>query len=176
MDHREAIDEDGHIIAVTVPGTFVLTDRILVDDLKKIVMDVFLVDQGDVLGGAVIPLQDLDEIFLDLPGLLDNMIIRIRQRILEEPVPLRIRENIAVQNLQLFPKVRYQLDLGMDRKIFIALFREHTDEFPFQFSLTLIAVGPGLHRLIFRDNGIFCCLGDDIEIRHVATFFLMPSP
>ena len=55
MDHRETVDQDRHIIAVAVPRSFVLADGILVDDLKKIVVDVLLVKQSDVLGGAVIP-------------------------------------------------------------------------------------------------------------------------
>ena len=176
MDHREAVDEDGHIISIAMTRSFILTDRILIDDLKKIVMDVLLVNQRDILGGAIIPLQDLDEIFLDFPGLLNNVVIRIRQGILEESIPFGISEGITIQNLQLLSEIRYHFSLRMDRKVFIALFREHTDKLPFQFSLTLIAVGPGLYRLIFRDNGVLCCLGDDIEIRHSATFFLMLSP
>ena len=169
MNHREAIDQDRHIIAVAVPCSLVLADSILIDDLKEIVMDVFLVDQGDVFGRTIITLQDLNEVLLDLPGLLYNMIIRVRQSIFEEPVPLGIGEGIAVQHLQFIPEICNQLCLRMDRKIFIALPGEHTDEFPLQFSFALIAVGPGLHRLIFCDNSVFRCLGDDIEVRHSPT-------
>ena len=111
MDHREAVDEDGHIVSVAMTRSFILTDRILIDDLKKIVMDVLLVNQRDILGGAIIPLQDLYKILLDLPGLLYDMVVRIRQRILEKPVPLGIGECIVVQNLQFFPEIRYQLSL-----------------------------------------------------------------
>jgi len=167
MNYWEAVDQDRYIIAVTMPSSIVLADSVLIDDLQKIVMDILLIDQGDVLGGTVIPLQDLDEVLLDLPGLLDDMVIRIRQGILKEPVPLGIGEGIAVHGLQLLPEIRDQLCLRMDRKILIALFGKHTDEFPLQFSLTLIAVGPGLYRLIFRDNGVLRCLGNDIKIRHL---------
>ena len=138
MNHREAIDQDRHIIAVAVPCSLVLADSILIDDLKEIVMDVFLVDQGDVFGRTIITL-------------------------------LGIGEGIAVQHLQFIPEICNQLCLRMDRKIFIALPGEHTDEFPLQFSFALIAVGPGLHRLIFCDNSVFRCLGDDIEVRHSPT-------
>ena len=174
MDHWKSINQYRHIIAVAVPRSFVLADGILVDDLKKIVMDVLLVDQGDVLGGTVITFQDLDKVFLDLSGLLNDMVVRICQCILKEPVPFGIGEGIAVQDLQFLPEIRNQLCLRMDRKVFIALFGEHTDEFPLQFSFTLIAVGPGLYRLIFRDNGVLRCLGDDIEIRHSPTSLFHP--
>ena len=77
MDHRESIDQDRYIITVTVPCSLILADGILIDDLKKIVMDVLLINQGDVLGGTIISLQDLDIVLLDLPGLLNDMVIRI---------------------------------------------------------------------------------------------------
>ena len=129
MDHREAVDQDRYIIAVAVPCSFVLADSVLIDDLKKVVMDVLLIDQGDVLGGTVITLQDLDIVLLDLSGFLNDMVIRICQGILKEPVPFGIGEGVAVQNLQLLPEIRDQLCLRMNRKIFIALLSEHTDEF-----------------------------------------------
>ena len=167
MDHWESIDQDRYIITVAVPCSFILTDSVLIDDLKKIIMDVLLVDQGDVLGGAIITLQDLDKVLLDLPSLLNDMIIWIRQGVFKEPVPFGIGEGVAVQDLQLLPEIRDQLCLRMNRKVFIALFGEHTNEFPLQFSFALIAVGPGLYRLIFRDNGVLRCLGNDIKIRHL---------
>ena len=115
MDHRETVYQDRYIIAVAVPCSFILADGILIDDLKKVVMDVLLVDQGNVLGGTVITLQDLDKVLLDLPGLLNNMVIRICQGILKEPVPLGIGEGIAVQALQLLSEICNQLRLRMDR-------------------------------------------------------------
>lgn len=56
MDHGEAIDQDCHIITVIMPGTVFLGDRILIDDLQKVVVDVLLVHQHDVLAHAVITL------------------------------------------------------------------------------------------------------------------------
>ena len=111
MDHRETIDQDCNIIAVAVPRPCILADGVLIDDLKKIVMDVLLVNQGDVFGGTVITLQDLDKVLLDLPGLLNDMVIRIRQGILKEPVPLGIGKGIAIQSLQFLPEVCDQLCL-----------------------------------------------------------------
>lgn len=83
MDHRKSINQDRHIIAVAVSCSFVLADGILVDDLKKVVMNVLLVNQGNILGRTVITLQDLDKVLLNLPGLLNDMVIRISQGIFE---------------------------------------------------------------------------------------------
>ena len=43
MDNRQAIYQNCHVITVVMSGSFPLTDGILVDNLKPVVMDVFLV-------------------------------------------------------------------------------------------------------------------------------------
>ena len=93
-------------------------------------MNVLFIDQGDILGRTIITLQNLDKVLLDFPGLLNDMFVRICQGILEKTVPFGIGEGIAVQDFQLLSEVYDQLNLRMDRKIFITLFGEHTDEFP----------------------------------------------
>ena len=45
MHQREAVDQDGDIIAVEVLGAVILADFVLVDDLKQIVVNVLLVDR-----------------------------------------------------------------------------------------------------------------------------------
>jgi hypothetical protein len=42
----------------------------------------------------------------------------------------------------------------VDRQIFIALLAQQTNEFLFQGSLALVAVGTCSDRLIFGDNGV----------------------
>ena len=169
MDHREAVDQDRHIIAIAVPRSFILADGILIDDLKKVVMDVLLINQGDVFGGTVITLQDLNKVFLNLPRLFNNMIVRVCQGIIKESVPFGIGKGITVQSLQFLSEIRDHLCLRMDRKIFIALFGEFADKIPLEISLTLITVRSGFYRLIFRDNGVLRSLGNNIEIRHTDT-------
>ncbi len=71
MDEREAVDQDGHIIAILV----VALSFILVDHLKPVVMDILLIDQIDIFRSPIIPLQNLDMILLDLTGFLNNAFI-----------------------------------------------------------------------------------------------------
>ena len=47
MDHGEAVDKNGHVVAGVVRSGLLL---ILVDDLQAIVVDVLLVKQSDVFG------------------------------------------------------------------------------------------------------------------------------
>lgn len=49
MHQRQAVDQDGHVIAVVMAGALGLADLVLVDNLQAVFVDVLLVDQGDVL-------------------------------------------------------------------------------------------------------------------------------
>lgn len=131
-----------------------------------------LVDQGDVLGAAVVPLQDLHIVLLDLSGLLHDVLIGIGDALRQEAAPLRIGEGIAVQLLQLPPQIGKQLRLGVDGQILIALLRKHADELPLQLRLALIAVGAGRYGRVFRHHGIFSCLGNDVEAGHDGTSYV----
>ncbi len=64
-------------------------------------MDVCLVDQVDVLGRAVVALQDLNMVFLDARGLLQDAVIGAGDAGAEEPFPLGIGEADLVKPLQL---------------------------------------------------------------------------
>ena len=55
MYHRQAVDKDGHVIAVVILGTVFFTKNILVDDLQAVVVNVLFIKQNDVFGGAVVP-------------------------------------------------------------------------------------------------------------------------
>ena len=55
MYHRQAVDKDGHVIAVVIPGTVIFTKNILVDDLQAVVVNVLFIKKKDVFGGTVIP-------------------------------------------------------------------------------------------------------------------------
>ena len=92
MYQRQAIDQNGHVVAVVMPRPLRLAYRILVDDLETVVMDVFLVNEGDILGGAVVPPEHLHKVLLDLPGLLHHMLIGVGDGVGEEPLPLAVGE------------------------------------------------------------------------------------
>ena len=83
------------------------------------------------------------------------MLIRISHTVFEKGFPLRIRELIIVQLLQLASEIGDQLFFRVDRQIFVALFTEQPDKLLFKRSFALVAVRPLFDRLIFCDNGIF---------------------
>lgn len=149
-----------------MPCAVVLVDLILVDDLEAVVVDTPLVDQGDVLCAAVVPLQHLHIVLLNLPGLLHDMLRWVGDGVLEEPLPLCIREVVVVQLLQLLPKVGNQIGLGVNRKIGVTLFPQQADKFFFQCSLALIAVGTCSDWLIFRHHCIFAGGSNQIISAH----------
>lgn len=107
MYHRQTVDEDRDVIAVVVLGAVIPADLILVDDLYKVVVDIFLVDQRDVLAVAVVTAQDLNIILLQTLRLLGDTVVRIGDTVGEKACPLAVREGIAVQLLELSPQIAH---------------------------------------------------------------------
>ena len=167
MNQRQAVDQNGDIIAIVMPGALALGHDVLVDDLKGIVVHVLPVNERDILGHAVVPLQDLDIVLLDHAGLFDNVIVWIGNDLLEEAVPFGVGEAAGVQPLQLGTEIRDQIILGMNRKIRIPLLAEHANKLLLQGRLALVGIGAGRHRRIGGHHRVFTCLGNDIEVRHL---------
>lgn len=124
MYQGQAVDQHRHIVAVVMLGPLLLAYLILVDDLETVVVDVLLVDEGDVLGGAIVPAEYLHEVLLDLPGLLDDVLVGVGNGILEELLPLAVRKLVIVQGLQLTAQIGDQVGLLVNLQIRIALLGE----------------------------------------------------
>ena len=93
MHQRQAVDEDRDVVAVGALGAAVaLADLVLVDDLQPVVVDVLLSISVDVLGRAVVALEDLDVVLLDAHRLLDDALVRAGDLLGEEPLPLGVGE------------------------------------------------------------------------------------
>ena len=95
MHHGQPVDQDRDVVPVRV-GAFNL---ILIDDLEPVVMNSLLIDQQDVLGRVVVPLEQLDVVFLDPLRLFDDPVRLPRDPLMEEPFPLRVTERVGVQSL-----------------------------------------------------------------------------
>ena len=139
-------------------------------------MDVLFVDQRDIFGTAIIPVQYLHIIFLNLPGLFGNMLVGVGNHITEKLLPLRIGKLVVVQLFQLAAEVSNQFILGMQRQIGIALLAQQPDKFFLQFCLTLVAVRAHLGEFIGSNNGIFIGSRNDIEKGHFKFLlqFILP--
>ena len=140
MYQRQAVDQHRHIVAVVVFGSLLLAHLILVDDLEPIVVDVLLVNEGDIFGGAVIPPQHLHKVLLDFPDLLHDVLVGVGDGIREEPLPLPIDELVVVESLQLAAQVGDEVGRLVDLQVLIALLGEQVNEFPLQGRLALVAV------------------------------------
>ena len=132
-------------------------------------MDVLLIDEGDVLAGAVVPPDHLHAVLLDLPGFFHDVLVGGGDGVGEKPLPLAVGELTVIQQLQLAAEVGHQIRLLVDGEIFISLLAEHTDELPLQRRLALVAVRAVLYRLVGGDHGVFGCGGYDVEKGHKNT-------
>ena len=162
MDQGQAVDQNGHVVAVVVAGPLVPADGVLVDDLQGVVVDVFLVQQGDIFGSAVVPAQHLDEILLHLAGLFHNVFVGVGQRLMEKAVPLAVGKVVVVEGFQLTAQVGDEFRLGVDGQIGIALLGELPDERLFQRGLALVAVRPGGGGFIGGDHRVLGGGSDDV--------------
>ena len=173
MNQRKAVDQNRHIVAIIMPRTVRLLHLVLVDDLQAVVVDVLFVDQCDIFGAAIIPVQYLHIVFLNLPGLFGNMLVGVGNYITEKLPPLRIGKLVVVQLFQLAAEVSNQFIFGMQRQIGIALLAQQPDKLFFQFRLTLVAVRAHLGGFIGSNNGIFIGSRNDIEKGHFHTRLLL---
>ena len=96
MDQGQAVDQDGHVIAGVVGPALLL---VLVDDLEAVVVDVLLVQQGDVFGGPAVLAQHLDVVGLDAAGLLHDAVVGPGDGGGEKALPLAVGEGVAVEQL-----------------------------------------------------------------------------
>ena len=172
MNQRKAVDQNRHIVAVIMPCTVCLFYLVLIDDLQAVVVDVLFVDQRDIFGAAIIPVQHLHIIFLNLSGLFGNMLVGVGNYITEKLLPLRIGKLVVVQLFQLAAEVGNQFILGMQRQIGVTLLAQQPDKLFLQFCLALVAVRAHLGGFIGSNNSIFIGSRNDIEKGHFK--FLLP--
>ena len=175
MNQRKAVDQNRHIVAIIMPRTVRPLHLVLVDDLQAVVVDVLFVDQCDIFGTSIIPVQYLHIVFLNLLGLFRNMLVGVGNYITEKLLPLRIGKLVVVQLFQLAAEVGNQFILGMQRQIGIALLTQQPDKLFFQFRLTLVAVRTHLGGLIGSNNGIFIGSCNNIIIHLFFPLSVQPN-
>ena len=152
MDQRQTIHQNGHIVPGIVAAAALL---ILVDDLQEVVVDVLLVDEGNIHGCAVLAGEVLHKIFLDHPGLFHDAIVGVGQLGLEKAVPFPVGKAEMIEPFQLAAEIGHQVRLAVDGHIFVTLLPQHLDEGRFQRRLALVRIGALGLGFIFGDNGTF---------------------
>ena len=150
MDKGQTVYQNRHIIpCIVVPGGF----YILIDDLQMVVVDVLLVDQGNIQGCVVLTDQVLHIVLLDFPGFFHDALIGVGNLAFEKAVPFLIRKLVVVQQLYLLTEIGNERVSVMDGHILIALFTEHFDKRRFQSRFALIGITSlGMRRVFGHDH------------------------
>ena len=168
MHQRQAVDEDGHIIAVGLGTTF---GHILVEHLNMVVVDVLLVDELHVLRAAVVA-GDVDDFgALDAFGLVLDAHLGRSNMLLKELFPLLVRKSQMVEPFHLLAQVGDELRLGGDFDIFVALLHKLLDEAGLQCRFALVAIVLARQRLVVRHHRAVLLFRYDFEVFHNTLFF-----
>ena len=127
-------------------------------------MDVLLIDELDVLHRAVVALQQLHVVFLDADSFLDDAVVRARDPLGEELLPLRVGKRHVVQELKLLAEIRDELLLGADGEVLVGLRLQLPDELLLQCCLGLVAAGLIFVGHILRNDGALRRDGDRVVL------------
>ena len=163
---RESVHQNCHIVTVVMLCSLSLGDFVLVNDLQKVVVDVFLINEGNILGRTIVSTKHLYIVFLNLSGFLYNALVLVCKRIFKKAFPLVVRKGKVVQLFQLRPQVGDKVALFMERQTLVSLFCQHLEESFFQIMLGLVAAGLPLLRFVFCHNGVFCGLCHKVKKGH----------
>ena len=106
MHERQTVDEYGHIITVVKRSTL---RHILVDDLERIVVDVYFVDKRDIDKRTIRTCPSLDVVLLYGLRLLNDTHIRVADKFVEEIGPFIIFKNNVVEPFNFVTEVSNQL-------------------------------------------------------------------
>ena len=156
----QAVDEDGDVVAV---GARAGVDRVLADHLHLVAVNVGLVDEADVLGGAVVAGEDLHVVLLDAAGFGDDGIPSggrdVDDRVTVEVLPFPVAEAVVVEGLELDAQVRFQAVAVVDVHIFVGLGAQLFDEVVLEGGFALVVLFLVAGRVVEADDREF--VGDD---------------
>ena len=159
LHQRQAVDQNRHIIPGRMAAALLLE---LVKHLEAVAVNMYLVDETNVLRRAIVTVQDLDVVFLDQPGLVLDARRRRGDDLVEEMRPLIVGEPDIVQLLKLGAQVCDKLGLRMRGKSFIALGFEDSQQLLLQIRFALVRGLTAVARLVFGHHGAFCALGHEL--------------
>ena len=160
MDQGQAVDKDGDVVAVRARAR---VDGVLADHLHLVSVNIGLVDEADVLGGAVVAGEDLHVVFLDAASFGDDGVPvgggDIDDRVTVEVLPFPVTEAVVVEGLQLDAQVRFKAVAVVDVRMFVGLGAQLFDEVVFEGGFALIVLLLVTGRVVETDDREF--VGDD---------------
>ena len=143
---------------------------VLVDDLQAIVVDILLIDEGDVFRRAVVAVQNLHIVLLDAPRLFNDAVVFPCNTTRKKLLPFAFRKGIIVEFFQLFTQIGDKLRLAVDGQIFVPQLAEQLDQFALQVGFALIPLRALPLRDILRQNGALFALRDHVVVGHTPSF------
>ena len=160
VDQGQAVDEDGDVVAV---GARARVDGVLADHLHLVAVNVGLVDEADVLGGAVVAGEDLHVVLLDAAGFGDDGIPsggrNVDDRVTVELLPFPVTEAVVVEGFELDAQVRFEAVAVVDVRVFVGLGAQLFDEVVLEGGLALVVLLLVTGRVVEADDREF--VGDD---------------
>ena len=144
LHQRQAVDQNRHIIPGRVAASLLLE---LVKHLEAVAVNMYLVDETNVLRRAIITVQDLDVVFLDQPGLVLDARRRRSDDLVEEMRPLIVGEPDIVQ------QIRFALVRGLTTVVRL-VFGHHGAFRPLDHELVRLAAIRQIHIRPLRHHGL----------------------
>lgn len=164
MNQRQTVHQYGNIVTV---GACTVICFVLIDDLKRVVVDIGLVEQVDIFDCPVVARQQLHMVFLNDGGLLYNSTVLVGKTTRKETRPLGIRKRIVVEFLQLTAQVGNQLRFGMNRQVIVCLFGQQFDKCPFEIGLRLVLFFRAVFCPVVTDDRTFGIFSNQVVFLHL---------
>ena len=128
---------------------------VLVHHLQTVIVDILLINQGDIHGSAVLTGKVLHMILLNLTGLFHDSIVVIGNFMFEKAVPFFVGKAILIEPLQLHAEIVDQSIFAVNSNVFVTLFHQHFNECLFQCRFTLVRIRAFYLRFVLSHNGAF---------------------
>ena len=160
MNEGQAVDENGDVVSI---GARARVDGVLADHLHLVAVNVGLVDEADVLGGAVVAGEDLHVVLLDAAGFGDDGVpvggADVNDRMTVEVLPFPVAETVVIEGLELDAQVRFQAVAVVDVHIFVGLGAQLFDEVVLEGGFALVVLLLVASRVVEPNDREF--VGDD---------------
>ena len=163
LHQRQAVDQNGHVVAVGVrAGLFKLLDH-----LQLVASDGFFIEQVNVLDAPIVKHKVVDVVVVHLAGLLHHTVAGLVQPALYKALPLHVGERHVVERLQLHAHIGQQsLRRVQARRKVIALVLQVLNQLALQLRLGLVALGHlPVGRVLIQNNEVFG-LGNGFVVAH----------
>lgn len=164
MNQRQTVHQYGNVVTV---GACAVICFVLIDDLKRVVMDIGLVEQVDIFDCPVVVCQQLHMVFLNDGGLFYDSAVLVGNTPRKEARPLLVGKGVAVEFFQLAAQVGDQLRFGMNRQVLVSLFGQQFDKRPFELGLRLILFLRAVLDLIVADDRAFWIFSYKVVFLHL---------